>query len=80
MGHQTRRDLILYDLEDKVNSFCKLTMKEMVDGEQATAARFVWHLAIVREASGSALASRSSSTATPCSPQASPWFNCFAQQ
>jgi hypothetical protein len=77
MGHQTRWGLTLCDLEDKGHPFCKLTTKETVEGERAMASRFGRCLVIVRMASIGALASRSSSTASPCSPQAPPWVNCF---
>jgi hypothetical protein len=52
-------------------------VKEMVEGEWSTAARFGRCLATVRTASGGAPTSRSSSTALPCSPQAPPWVNSF---
>jgi hypothetical protein len=52
-------------------------VKETVEGEWAMTARFGWRFAMVRVTSGGALASRSSSTASPCSPQAPPWVNCF---
>jgi hypothetical protein len=65
--------LTLRDLEDKGNLFCKPTTKETVEGERATVTRFVRRLVMVRTASGGALASRSSFTALPCSPQAPPW-------
>jgi hypothetical protein len=48
-----------------------------IDGERAVVARFGQRLAMVRVASGCALALRSSSTTLPCSPQAPPWVNCF---
>jgi hypothetical protein len=31
--HETRQGLTLRDLEDKGNQFCKLTVKETVEGE-----------------------------------------------
>jgi hypothetical protein len=80
VGHQTRRGLIVHDLEDKGNQFCKLTTKETVDGERATAAQFNRCLAMVRVASSGALASRRSSTALPFSPQPPPWVNCFGHR
>jgi hypothetical protein len=80
MRHQTRRSLILHDLEDKGNPFCKLMAKETVDGERAMAAWFGRHLAMVRVASGGAAALRSSSTTLPCSPQAPPSVNCFGRR
>jgi hypothetical protein len=64
--------LTLRDLEDKGNPFCKLTVKETVEGEQATAAWFGRRLATVRVASGGALALRNNSTASPYSPHAPP--------
>jgi hypothetical protein len=60
--------------------FCKLTAKETVDGECVTAARFGQCFATVRAASGGALALRTSSTASPCNPQAPPWVNCFGRR
>jgi hypothetical protein len=69
--------LTLRDLEDKGNPFCKLTVKETVEGEQATAAWFGRRLAMVRVASGGAAALRSSSTTSPCFPQSPPSINCF---
>jgi hypothetical protein len=80
MVHETWWGLTLRDLEDKGNPFCKLTMRETIEGERATAARFGRRLAMVRTASGGALASRSSFTALPCSPQAPPWVNCLGCQ
>jgi hypothetical protein len=76
-GHQTRWGLILHDLEEQGNPFCKLTVKETVNGEKAAVARFSRRLATMRAASGGAPTSRSSSTTSPCSPQAPPWVNCF---
>jgi hypothetical protein len=78
-GHQTWWSLTLRDLEDKGNPFCKHTAKETVEGERVTTARFGWRLAMVRTPSGVAPASRNSSTALPCSPQAPPWVNCFGR-
>jgi hypothetical protein len=75
--HQTWWGLTLHDLQDKGNPFCELTVKEKVEGERATVAQFGRRLSSVRMASGGAPASRSSSIASPCSPQAPPWVNCF---
>jgi hypothetical protein len=78
--HEMRWGLTLHDLEDMGNPFCKLTTKEMVEGERATVARFGWCLVMVTTASGGAPALRSSSTASPCSPQAPHWVNCFKRR
>jgi hypothetical protein len=67
--HGTWWGLTLHDVEDKGNPFCKLTLKETVEGERAMAERFSRCLAMARVASDNAL---------PCSSQAPPWVNCFA--
>jgi hypothetical protein len=77
MVHEMQWGLTLRDIEDKGNLFCKLTAKETVEGERAIVARFSRCLAMVRTASGGAPALRSSATASPCSPKAPPWVNCF---
>jgi hypothetical protein len=79
-GHQTRWSLTLHDIEDEGNPFCKLTATETIEGERATMMRFSRRLVMVRMASSSAPASRSSSTASPCSPQAPHWVNCFGHR
>jgi hypothetical protein len=79
-GHETWWGLTLRDLEDKGNPFCKLMVKETVEGERATMARFGRCLAMMRAATGGALTLRSSSTASPCSPQAPPWVNWFGRR
>jgi hypothetical protein len=58
--HKTRRGLIIHDLEDKGDSFCKLTMVEMDHGKLATGRRLGWPSKAVGTTSDDALAPRTS--------------------
>jgi hypothetical protein len=58
LGHEKRWGLTLHNLEVEGRLFCKLTVKETVDGEPAKAARFSRPLVMVRAASGEALVPR----------------------
>jgi hypothetical protein len=55
LKQEKRWGLILHDLEVKGSSFCKLTVKETIDGERAMVTWFGRYLATVRVASGEAL-------------------------
>jgi hypothetical protein len=55
LGHEKRWGLTLHDLEVEGSSFCKLTVKETVDGERAMVMWFGRDLAMVRAASDEAL-------------------------
>jgi hypothetical protein len=57
-GHKVRQGFFLHDLEVERDTFCKLMAKETVDGGWVTVAQFDQHLAMVRVASGEALAPR----------------------
>jgi hypothetical protein len=79
-GARNEWGLALRYLEDKGGPFCKLTAKEMVQGEWTTTVWFGRCLTMVRTASGGAPALRSSTTASPCSRQAPPSVNCFGRR
>jgi hypothetical protein len=78
--HHLRWGYLLRDLHDERKPFWKLMAKETVEGERVTVARFGRRLAMLRTAFDGAPASRSSSTTSPCSPQAPPWVNCFGRR
>jgi hypothetical protein len=50
LGHEKRCGLILHDLEVEGSSFCKLIVKETIDGEWETPTRFGQYMATVRVA------------------------------
>jgi hypothetical protein len=61
--HETQRGLILHDLEDKGDSFCKLTMVETDHRKVVMGRGLGWPSTAVGTRFGSALAPRNSSEA-----------------
>jgi hypothetical protein len=79
LGHGARQSFYLRDLEELGVSFYSLSVKQTIHGGLAVAAWSSWSSTTVHNLDWAYLASRSSSKASPQSPQASPWFNCFGR-
>jgi hypothetical protein len=79
MGHGARQSFSLRDLEEHGVSFYSLSATQTIHGGLAAVAWSSWSSTATHDLDWASPASRSSSKASPWSPQASPWFNCFGQ-
>jgi hypothetical protein len=77
---ETKQQLFLRDLEEKGIPFYSLSAEETIHGDLAVVAWRSQTSTASHNLIRASLAPRNSHKASPWSPQASPWFNCFKRQ